>query len=177
VKKATIALFAVVIALQIAILAIVAMDYWNFPSAPSPTHTPTPTPTPTATPTPSPSPTPTPTPTNYPQITGDLTITSATYVDYGYGQLWVRFNWTGQSFKPPRIRLSIEEHAWWWTTGKYVINQTGNRDPLIWDVFPLGDYAADAQIELAFFDTEGVQFRSAHYPAADIVKAHWTDLK
>jgi hypothetical protein len=170
-KKATIALFAVVIALLIAILAIVAMDYWNFPTpAPTPTPKPTATPTPTPTASPHPTPTPTPTPTNYAELPGTLTITSADYLIWsGYPQLWVYFNWTGESFSPPKFRLSLGEHIFWNNFSTYVFNYTGNRDPIIWVYFPLYDYAPTATLELAFFDVNAATpFKVAYFPVANV---------
>jgi hypothetical protein len=178
-KKAVIAAYAVIIVLLVAILAVVALDYWNI-SFPTPLPTPTPTPKPTATPTPAPTPTPkptprpTPTPINYAQTPGELTIISAEYLGYfppicqwgGSPQLYVRFNWTGQSFTPPNMTLSVGKYAQWWSS--YVINHNGNRDPIILANIRLYDYAPTAMVELAFFEVNAtIPFKAAYFPISN----------
>ena len=177
-NKAVIVAFAVVIALLSAILIIVAFDYWNISTSPQPTPTPTPTSVPTPTPTPTVSPTtkPTATPINYDDMPGELTIVSVDYLGYyppvctwgGSPQLYVTFNWTGETFYPPKMRLSIEKYIQWWNGSKYIINQYGNRNPVILGSISLYDYAPTAIVELAFFTETGTTpFKAAYFPIAD----------
>ena len=109
-------------------------------------------------------------------IAGELTITKASFLEWsGSDQLFVRFNWTGPSFMPPRIRLSIEDHVHWWTAGNYVINQTGNKSPLIGYIGP-SDYPLGAQVELAFYDAQSdTPFCTAYYPVANVTIIHVGD--
>jgi len=109
-------------------------------------------------------------------IAGELTITKAAFLEWsGSDQLFVRFNWTGPSFLPPRIRLSIEDHVHWWTAGNYVINQTGNKSPLIAYIGP-GNYAPGAQVELAFYDAlSDTPFSTAYFPVENVTILHVGD--
>jgi hypothetical protein len=173
-NKAVIVAFAVIIALLSAILIVVAFDYWNIPTTPQPTPTPKPASSPPPTPTLSPTSKLTPTPIDYGQMLGELTIISVEYLgDFpptctwgGNPQLYVRFNWTGPTFTPPNMTLSIGKYAQSWSN--YVINHNGNRDPIIMANIQLFDYAPTAIVELAFYEVNAtIPFKTAYFPIAN----------